>query len=476
MKKISVVLVLTAAVAVCAQEKYIPVEYTSPGNWFLSSIQKTRATREQGYRAKWNKLKRGSRRAEFAETFHLMLENNGLPSYRIEDEAIERALGWEKGDFTFHNNFFYTRAGCTSWIIAPDVSATGTCIVQKNRDYSGQNLLSARLFRAYPGKYKVITVNDLWSSGAGAVMNERGLMIVQNDGNSAVGSAYYNRSTHIGSIFTLRYVAEHCANLDEAVAMMKKMHRMGLVRSLSLYLLADLDRGMIFEATPRYFACGEVNFSFEVRANNYLLPGMRNIIKQKRDAFLNGANRRYAASEFLRNVIAEKGKVAPFDLMRLARFREPEIEEKLKFRSVCVNASLSSIMFVPDRQFPDYLSVTFVALGPQRHTVFLPIPMGLTAIPESLANGDWGMRALDLKTKLPLDHDHIPEFEKVETRFIDEYFAVREQARKLILNGKRQEAAALLDNVFRKQYKEAQKFMDMISQKSGKCEENKVKK
>ena len=233
---------------------------------------------------------------------------------------------------------------------------------------------------------------------------------------------------------------------------------------------------MIFEATPRYFACGEVNFSFEVRANNYLLPGMRNIIKQKRDAFLNGANRRYAASEFLRNVIAEKGKVAPLDLMRLARFREPEIEEKLKFRSVCVNASLSSIMFVPDRQFPDYLSVTFVALGPQRHTVFLPIPMGLTAIPESLANGDWGMRALDLKTKLPLDHDHIPEFEKVETRFIDEYFAVREQARKLILNGKRQEAAALLDNVFRKQYKEAQKFMDMISQKSGKCEENKVKK
>ncbi|MBQ9088895.1 MAG: hypothetical protein IJY46_08990 [Lentisphaeria bacterium] len=473
MKKVGFLLAVSAAVVLCAQETYIPVEDMMPGNWFVKSVQKTRKDREQYYRSKLDKLKNGAGRAQFAEAFHLMLENNGLPSYRVEDEAIERALKWKKGDFTFHNNFFYTRTGCTSWIITPEVSATGACMVQKNRDYKGQNLLSARLFRAFPGKYKVITVNDLWSSGAGAVMNERGLMIVQNDGNSAVGSAYYNRSTHIGSIFTLRYVAEHCANLDEAAAMMKKLHRMGLVRSLSLYLMADLDRGMIFEATPRYFACGEVNFSFEVRANNYLLPGMRNVIKQKRDAFLNGANRRYAASEFLRNVIAEKGKVAPFDLMRLARFREPEIEKQFKFRSVCVDASLSSIMFVPDRQFPDYLSVTFVALGPQRHTVFLPIPMGLTAVPESLANGDWGKRALDLKKKLPLDHNFIPEFEKVETRFIDEYFVVREQARKLLVNGKRKEAAALLDNVFRRQYKEAQEFLSTISNKAKVIEEKK---
>ena len=226
MKKITVILAFTAALIVCAQEeKYIPVEYTSPGSWFISSIQKTRPTREPEYRAKLDKLRSPEKRAEFSETFLLMLENSGLSSYRIEDEAIARALNWKKGDFTFHNNFFYTRAGCTSWIITPDVSATGACMVQKNRDYKGQNLLSARLFRAFPGKYKVITVNDLWSSGAGAVMNERGLMIVQNDGNSAVGSAYYNRSTHIGSIFTLRYVAEHCANLDEAAAMMKKLHR-----------------------------------------------------------------------------------------------------------------------------------------------------------------------------------------------------------------------------------------------------------
>ena len=464
-KKFSLTLLLSGSLFLAgAQEKYIPVEDLTLGNWFVTSIQKSRAEREKGYLDKLDKLKNAEYRAHFAEAFYRMLEVNGLPGCRAEDEAIERALNWKKGDFTFHNNYFYTRTGCTSWIITPEISSTGACMVQKNRDYKGQNLLSARLFRAMPGKYKIITVNDLWSSGAGAVMNEKGLMIVQNDGSNVLQSDWFPSKVNIGSIFTLRYVAEHCANLDEAVAMMKKLHRLGLVRSISLYLLADPERGMIFEATPRHFSCSEVNFSFEVRANNYLLPGMRGSVAQKRDAFLNGANRRYAASEFLRKVVENKGKVAPFDLMQLARFREPEIEKKYDYRSVCYKYSLASTMFVPDRQFPDYLSVTFVALGPQRHTVFLPIPMGLSAIPESLANGDWGTKAIKLSEKLPLDHHKLPEFEAVETRFIDEFFAAREAARKLLLTGKRQEAVKLLDELFRRQYAQAQEFLNRISE------------
>lgn len=452
-------------IALDAKEKYFPVEEFTPGNWFLNSIQKTRMEREQFYLEKVTKLVPDDvQRAERAEAFHRMLEANSLASNRDEDAAIERALGWKKGDFTWHNNTFYTRTGCTSWIITPDVSAAGVCMVQKNRDYKGQNLLSVRLFRAHPGKFKVITVNDLWSSGAGAVMNEKGLMIVQNDGSLVLKQELSNSKVNAGCIFMLRHIAEHCANLDEAVAMLKKFYRNGLGRSSSIYLLADLDSGAIIETTGKHLAYAEVNFSYEVRANNYLLPGMRSTVNKTRQAFLNGANRRYAASEFLRKVISEKGKIAPFDLMQLARFREPEIEKTFQYRSVCVNASLASTMFVPDRQFPEYLSVAFVALGPQRHTVFLPIPMGLSAMPESLINGDWGSVALALSEKLPLDHNRIGELEMVEKRFLDEFFAVREQARMLLLNGKRKEAVELLDKVFRKHYGEAKKFMNKFSQ------------
>ena len=457
-----------------AKEKYFPVEELVPGSWFVNSIQKTRADREKFYLEKVAKLVPDEvQRAARAEAFHRMLEINSFSSNRAEDEAIERALGWKKGDFTWHNNTFYTKTGCTSWIITPDVSATGACMVQKNRDYKGQNHLSARLYRAEPGKYKVITVNDLWSSGAGAVMNEKGLMIVQNDGSSVLKQELPNRSITVGCIFMLRHIAEHCANLDEAVAMLKKFYRTELGRSSSIYLLADLDSGAIIETTGKHLAYAEVNFSYEVRANNYLLPGMRSTVNKTRDAFLNGANRRYAASEFLRKVVADKAKIAPFDLMRLARFRQPELEQSHKYRSVCVNASLASTMFVPDRQFPEYLSVAFVALGPQRHTVFLPIPMGLSAMPESLINGDWGSKALALSNVLPLDHQYIPEFETVETRFIDEFFAAREQARKLLVSGKRPEAVKLLDKVFRKQYAEAKQFLADFTEKVTSTKEKK---
>ena len=467
LKKLFLSLVIFGgAVMLDAEEKYFPVEELAPGSWFVNSIQKTRADREKFYLEKVAKIVPDEvQRAARAEAFHRMLEVNSFSSNRAEDEAIERALGWKKGDFTWHNNTFYTKTGCTSWIITPDVSATGACMVQKNRDYKGQNLLSARLYRAYPGKYKVITVNDLWSSGAGAVMNEKGLMIVQNDGSSVLKQELPNSKVNVGCIFMLRHIAEHCANLDEAVAMLKKFYRTGLGRSSSIYLLADLDSGAIIETTGKHLAYAEVNFAYEVRANNYLLPGMRSTVNKTREAFLNGANRRYAASEFLRKVVADKGKIAPFDLMRLARFRQPELEQSHKYRSVCVNASLASTMFVPDRQFPEYLNVAFVALGPQRHTVFLPIPMGLSAMPESLINGDWGSKALALSAVLPLDHQYIPEFETVETRFIEEFFATREKARMMLVNGQRQEAVKLLDEVFRKQYEEAKRFLADFTQK-----------
>ena len=466
MKKLIFAILLAGAVVMLeAEEKYFPVEELTPGNWFLNSIQKTRASREAGYREKLDKLVPDkAERAARAEAFHRALENNNFVASRAEDAAIEAALGWSKGDFTWHNNAFYSKTGCTSWIITPEISVSGACMVQKNRDYKGQNLLSARLYRAETGRYKIISVNDLWSTGAGAVMNEKGLMIVQNDGSSVLRHELPAGKVSVGCIFMLRYIAEHCATLDEAVAMLKKFYSCGIGRSSSIYLLADLDRGMIVETTAKHYSCAEVNFSYEVRANNYLLPGMRSLVNKTREAFLNGANRRYAASEFLRKVVAGKGKIAPFDLMQLSRFREPEIEKTHKYRSVCVNSSLASTMFVPDRQFPAYLSVTFVALGPQRHTVFLPIPMGLSAMPESLINGDWGTQAIKLTEKLPLDHDRIPEFETIETRFIDEYFAVKEQARKLILNGKQNDAVKLLDETFRRQYDEAKAFMKKFSE------------
>ena len=455
MSKYLLSLLLSSAVSIAVSaETWHPVETSGAGEWFIRSVRNSRPEVEKFYLEKLDKLAPAAERAKLAEEYHRTLEAN-FHSNRIEDAAIEKALNWKPGDYTWFNNTFYSRTGCTSWIIAPDASFSGACIVQKNRDYCGQNLLAVRIFRSMPGRYKVITVNDLWSSGAGAVMNEKGLMIVQNDGSS------YDPPRHkvnVGCIFILRYIAEHCGTLDEAVAMLKKFHDSGIARSSSFYLLADLNSGMIMETTANHYSCAEVKFAYDVRSNSYILPGMASLAKTGKKGMLNGISRRFNATEFLRLTLNEKGKIAPADLMKLARHRDPE-EEKTGFRQICFKNSLSSIMFVPDRMHPEYLSAAFVAVGPQRHTVFLPIPMGLSKMPESIINGQWGKMALELHSKWPLDHNRLPEFETLENQFIREYLEVKEQARIHLLNNRRDEAVKLLDDLFMRQYTAAKEFM-----------------
>ena len=125
--------------------------------------------------------------------------------------------------------------------------------------------------------------------------------------------------------------------------------------------------------------------------------------------------------------------------------------------------NISCLNHIPGRGYN-----AFVALGPTRHTVFLPVPMGVSAVPESLSNGLWGQKALALAKNLPLDHNKLPGYEKLENKFRTEFFAVREEARKLLLARKRKEAVKLLDDLFRKQYQEANTFLEKLQKECDK--------
>ena len=210
-------LFLFLSVSLCA-ENLIPTDDQTPGKWFLDSIQYTKSKMEKVYLEKLDKLDPQPERAKCAEEYNQLIEEY-FSSNRLEEECIEKALEWNKGDFTWHNNKFYTNPGCTSWVVTPEFSSTGTCILQKTRDYLNQNLLSIRIFRSAPGRYKIITVNDLWHSGAGAAMNEKGLMIVQNDPASR---ELHQRKVNTGSLTVIRYIAEHCSTLEEAAETLKK--------------------------------------------------------------------------------------------------------------------------------------------------------------------------------------------------------------------------------------------------------------
>ena len=68
---------------------------------------------------------------------------------------------------------------------------------------------------------------------------------------------------------------------------------------------------------------------------------MLNYSRRTAKSHLSGANRRFEASEFLRTTLVQKGKIAPADLMKLARLRDPQ-QEKEGFRQVCMKNTLAS--------------------------------------------------------------------------------------------------------------------------------------
>ena len=456
-KRIGRFCIVFAALALGAAEPvFYPVENAFPGEWFLRSITPGRAKYEKYYRDRLDKLAPPERRADVAEAF-LRLMDDVAASNRDENAAIEKALGWRPGDFTYHNIRFYAKIGCTSWMVLPDASATGAVMLQKNRDYGGQELLALRIFRAMPGRYKIAVMGDLWSSGACAVMNEKGLMIVQND-----GPGWESRLSRlgIGCVSMLRLLAEQCADVAEAEAMFRELHARGIVGGSSIYLVADPDRGVVIEATGRHLAVAPVDFGFEARANNFLLPGMSGLNQalRPRDDFLNGENRRFTATTFLASRLREKGLLSPRDLMDCSRLRDPETAKR-KLRQVCMKHTIMSTLFVPDRAYPEMLSTVFIAIGPPRHTVYLPIPMGVTEFPEELADGDMGLLAFAIRDKYGLDHPHLDRFEALENELMAEHFAVCGEARKLLRQHRRGEAAELLTKNFRKQFAKVRDFL-----------------
>jgi hypothetical protein len=430
------------------------------GEWFVRTIRLNwEPALVKSYRMQMEKFAPAKQRAVEAGVYHRLLCGT-VPELASEDAQIEENLGWATGDFTFFNNTFYRKPGCTTWMVMPDVSAYGSAMLHKNRDYTGQFHLTVRLCRTAPGRYRTFSAGDLWNTGSGCAINEKGLMIAQNDGENTLDQS--SVPVTVGSAMLTRFVAEQCATVDEAVAMLRKFYTQGIMRDNDIYSIADRNGGAIVEATPRRLAEARLTSGFEVRANNFLLPGMRSSGGRTRSALLNGDNRRYEACEGLFTALGVNGKITARDMWAIARQRNTEDEQK-GLRQVCGPTTLYGMTLLADCDYPEVLSVVFVALGPPRHTVFLPIPMAANTLPEKLISGSWGARSFALRERLAQEHEQLLDIERLEQRLLDDFLTARESARRLLHAGYRADAVALLNTVFREQAVMVDDFLSRLA-------------
>ena len=362
----------------------------------------------------------------------------------------------------------FSAEACASWVLRPEVTESGRMIIQKVLDVPYRSRLDADIRVSHCG-WRWLRVGS-FENGASMGMNEKGVAITTNCGDQNGEMPPADRVRHAVSSYGVIWLVKSCATAEEAVEALKNIGRNGLfVYGIKNYgtivLVADARRAFLVEVGNGYAEAAEVTGGIHVVANIWSLPGGETVSQTAFSAARgNRARKACAVRSLQENRVDGKYTLRGcFDASR--RIRRREFAEHYVFvpgNRKATNMSLETTCFEIDPEYPAYLSCAYLALGPQRHTVYLPVPMALRQLPDKIRDGRWGEMAYAHQEAFGPEHGDLPRMTELEDKFVAEFKATRDQARQLLKEGKKDEAVKLLNDCFDRQYAEADQFMTAL--------------
>ena len=361
----------------------------------------------------------------------------------------------------------FSAQACTSWVLRPEVTESGMMIVQKVLD-NPQSPLDADM-RIAPNGWRWIRIGR--HNGPSMAMNERGVAITANCGDRN-GDEPSRKGRHTFYSFELLWhVVRNCATAEEGVAELRHIGRNRLFRMPgkmpvkygSILLVADAKRAFVVEIGDGYCEAVEVASGIHVVANAWRIPGGEAVsVSNGQDVRGNRAREVCAVKALQAGQVGGKYTVRGcFDASR--RIRGPKYMDRYPFvPGKASNMSLMSGCFEIDPEFPAYLSCAYTSLGPQRHTVYLPVPMAVRQLPDKMRDGRWAQMAFAHQEAFGAEHGDLQKFTELEDKFLREFNAARDRARQLLRAGKTDEAVRLLNDTFERQYAEADRLMTAL--------------
>ena len=345
---------------------------------------------------------------------------------------------------------------CTSWVIMPTISQSGNMIVQKCRD-SNRGRLDADIRTSPHGRrwMRIGSDQDLSKFG----MNEYGVVAIMNDGDNPLTVKHPGKGRHwISSTMLIRKIMTDCTNAAQAVRLLLDMGQNHIMSSSSSFFIADPKQAYLVDVAPGYAEAKNISGGICVITNCWHLPGGE-FISQKS---VNGVCSDRAREANTRAALQKNrinGKYTLRENFKVSRLTcGKAFKDKAPFRE----NSLGGACFEIDREYPAYLSCAYIALGPQQHTVYLPVPMATEQLPEEMRSGEWGQNAYDFRDAAGDDHPALPRIVEFEDKLISEFESVREEARRLLKDQKKDEAVKLLNDTFQRQAKETWKFISEL--------------
>ena len=202
-----------------------------------------------------------------------------------------------------------------------------------------------------------------------------------------------------------------------------------------------------------------------VISNAMHLPGIEEFAAKQMFAFLSERARECNARAVM-NRFRVGGKFTVQGSIRASRAKcGRALKDKHPFR----RNSQGATSFEIDPEFPAQLSTAYAAMGPQRHTVFLIIPMAVRQMPQKIQDATWVDMAFAFRKKCGDEHPGLDAIYDFEAKTFAEYETVRAEARRLLRAGKTAEAEELLNQFFERQFKAADEFLTRLIETTPPC-------
>lgn len=376
------------------------------------------------------------------------------PHHLIENEQIDRAFGKEPGFTTscclqntqralFGQKLNPADHECTSWIVTPDIAENNNMILHKNRDAKNSKEL-VLLQLAVPGKNKWIGIGNYGTFDVNMALNEKGLAVAMNSGDETDS---YNL-TGPTTPQLARILLEECNNAEDAV---KHLEEMVQAKAYlhgdkgSIWFIADAKNAFIIEHDATHFSAHPVSHGLGLRANAWnnpdIVPFSNKTVQQR---ILNNSREHTVHQVLIEDGYLANGSVTLNDVFKASRARLHAGEA----RPPCAGSTNSAASFVIDKEYPETLSLAWIACGPPRHTVFLPIPVVVRQLPDQLLNGSFSDAIFVRAEKIGLDQP-LDDYQKLEAQFKSIMDDALAQARnELKNNADKSRATDILNDAF----------------------------
>ena len=352
----------------------------------------------------------------------------------------------------------------TEWMILPKAATSGMMLLHVNRDVSGKGKIAPALIydarKQYGGKYKFLRICN--SNYCVAGINEKGLGVIFTGGDPTSDKnppkSNMNFTPHNSTVIMLRTYAA----ADQAVRRLHAEFKKKQIVGSAIYFVADPYRAFVVECSPAHFASWELPHAFCAYTHCWKLPGMDDGSIGSADRAQWNYQREWAAREFLR-VAMEKGKgmIPLAESIAVSRLAARDTGKKTVLNGPSNSNTYTAYTLELDPEYPDYLSCVYVAFGPPRHTIYLPIPfIAADELPKNLLNGQMLEAALKRQKSEAADAVVDPALVELQNKILGDYHRARRKARNMLRNDNNAEAEKLLRETMKSQSEEIVAFLD----------------